>query len=137
VVKAGEVLEFGCYINDAYNNPVLNTKLSLIASFKKRAGLEDKGLGEELKFEGKFDWKLQSYVFLPQLFYEGEYSVMVEMRTPGGIAAKYYRDLQFSDLMSLRTDPSDQEGENGPNIDWQDQIHRGILRGLRNIFETP
>ena len=30
-----------------------------------------------------------------------------------------------------------QEGENGPNIDWQEPMHRGILRGLRNISETP
>jgi hypothetical protein len=30
-----------------------------------------------------------------------------------------------------------QEVRNRPNIDWQDQIHRGILRGLRNISETP
>jgi hypothetical protein len=27
----------------------------------------------------------------------------------------------------------DQEAINRPNIDWQDEIHRGILRGLRNI----
>jgi hypothetical protein len=31
----------------------------------------------------------------------------------------------------------DQEAINRPNIDWQDQIHREILRGLRNISETP
>ena len=30
-----------------------------------------------------------------------------------------------------------QEATNGPNIDWQDKIHRRILRGLRNISETP
>jgi hypothetical protein len=30
-----------------------------------------------------------------------------------------------------------QEVINRPNIDWQEQIHRGILRGLRNISETP
>ena len=30
-----------------------------------------------------------------------------------------------------------QEAKNRPNIDWQEQIHRGILRGLRNISETP
>ena len=30
-----------------------------------------------------------------------------------------------------------QEVRNRPNIDWQEQIHRGILRGLRNISETP
>ena len=24
-----------------------------------------------------------------------------------------------------------------PEIDWQDEVHRGILRGLRNISETP
>ena len=30
-----------------------------------------------------------------------------------------------------------QEARNRPNIDWQDKIHRGILRGLRNISETP
>ena len=30
-----------------------------------------------------------------------------------------------------------QEAINGPNIDWQDEFHRGILRGLRNISETP
>ena len=30
-----------------------------------------------------------------------------------------------------------QEAKNRPNIDWQDKIHRGILRGLRNISETP
>jgi hypothetical protein len=32
---------------------------------------------------------------------------------------------------------SDQEAINRPNIDWQGQIRRGILRGLRNISETP
>ena len=30
-----------------------------------------------------------------------------------------------------------QEVINRPNVDWQEQIHRGILRGLRNISETP
>ena len=28
------------------------------------------------------------------------------------------------------------EAKNRPNIDWQEQIHRGFLRGLRNISET-
>jgi hypothetical protein len=37
---------------------------------------------------------------------------------------------------SLRTRIGQEVG-NGPNIDWQGQIHRGILRGLRNISETP
>jgi hypothetical protein len=30
-----------------------------------------------------------------------------------------------------------QEARNRPNIDWQEKIHRGILRGLRNSSETP
>ena len=30
-----------------------------------------------------------------------------------------------------------QEVRNRPNIDWQDQMHRGILRSLRNISDTP
>jgi hypothetical protein len=30
-----------------------------------------------------------------------------------------------------------QEAKNRPNIDWQEKIHRRILRGLRNISETP
>ena len=30
-----------------------------------------------------------------------------------------------------------QEAKNRPNIDWQDEIHTGISRGLRNISETP
>ena len=30
-----------------------------------------------------------------------------------------------------------QEAVNRANIDWQDEIHRGILRGPRNISETP
>ena len=30
-----------------------------------------------------------------------------------------------------------QEVRNRPNIDWQDQIHRGILRGLGNNSEAP
>ena len=30
-----------------------------------------------------------------------------------------------------------QEAGNWPNIDWQEKIHRGILRGVRNISETP
>ena len=30
-----------------------------------------------------------------------------------------------------------EEAKNRPNIDWQEKIHRGILRGLRNISETP
>ena len=30
-----------------------------------------------------------------------------------------------------------EEAKNRPNIDWQDKIHRGILRGLKNISETP
>ena len=30
-----------------------------------------------------------------------------------------------------------QEAINKPTIDWQEQIHRDILRGLRNISETP
>jgi hypothetical protein len=29
------------------------------------------------------------------------------------------------------------EARNRPNIDWRDKIHRRILRGLRNISETP
>jgi hypothetical protein len=29
-----------------------------------------------------------------------------------------------------------QEAKNRPNIDWQEKIHREILRGLRNISET-
>ena len=29
-----------------------------------------------------------------------------------------------------------QEASNRPNIDWQEKIHRGILRDLRNISET-
>lgn len=30
-----------------------------------------------------------------------------------------------------------QEAKNRPNIEWQEKIHGGILRGLRNISETP
>ena len=30
-----------------------------------------------------------------------------------------------------------EEGKNRPNIDSQEKIHRGILRGRRNISETP
>ena len=30
-----------------------------------------------------------------------------------------------------------EEAKSTPNIDWQDKIRRGILRGLRNISETP
>jgi hypothetical protein len=30
-----------------------------------------------------------------------------------------------------------QEARNRPNIDWQEKIHRGILRGLSNISDTP
>jgi C4-dicarboxylate-binding protein DctP len=30
-----------------------------------------------------------------------------------------------------------EEARDRPNIDWQDKIHRGILRGLSNISETP
>ena len=30
-----------------------------------------------------------------------------------------------------------QEAKSRPNMDWQEKIHRGILRGLRNISETP
>jgi hypothetical protein len=30
-----------------------------------------------------------------------------------------------------------QSAKNRPNVDWQDKIHRGILRGLRNISENP
>jgi hypothetical protein len=32
---------------------------------------------------------------------------------------------------------ADEEAKNRPNIDWQEKIHRGIVRGLRNISETP
>ena len=32
---------------------------------------------------------------------------------------------------------TDEEAMNGPNIDWQEEIRRGILRGFRNISETP
>ena len=30
-----------------------------------------------------------------------------------------------------------QEAKNRPKIDWQEKTHRAILRGLRNISETP
>jgi nucleoside-diphosphate-sugar epimerase len=30
-----------------------------------------------------------------------------------------------------------QEAINRRDIDWQEKIHRGILRGLRNISDTP
>ena len=50
----------------------------------------------------------------------------------GGEVAKAQRiDANFTTALGA------QEGENGPNIDWQDKIHRGILRGLRNISEAP
>ena len=29
------------------------------------------------------------------------------------------------------------EGENGPNMSLQEKFHRGILRGVRNISDTP
>jgi hypothetical protein len=41
------------------------------------------------------------------------------------------------EVFSLADADSIQEAKNWPNIDWQDQIHRGILRVLRNISETP
>ena len=47
-----------------------------------------------------------------------------EQHAPGLVAAK------------LRA-AEPQEAINRPNIDWQDQIHRGICRGLRNISENP
>ena len=44
----------------------------------------------------------------------------------------------------LRTDQdlqplavANEEAINRPNIDWQEKIHRWILRGLRNISDTP
>ena len=33
--------------------------------------------------------------------------------------------------------PTPEETKNRPNIDWQEKMHRGIVRGLRNISETP
>ena len=30
-----------------------------------------------------------------------------------------------------------EDAKNRPNIDWQEKIQGGILRGLRNICETP
>ena len=40
-------------------------------------------------------------------------------------------------LEDCESKPPAQEAKNRPNIDWQEKIHRGILRGLRNISETP
>ena len=41
----------------------------------------------------------------------------------------------------LQLDPAEfsklQEGENWPNTPLQEKFHRGILRGLRNIPDTP
>ena len=36
-----------------------------------------------------------------------------------------------------RTRGRSQEAKNRPNMDWQEKIHGGILRGLRNMSETP
>jgi hypothetical protein len=33
--------------------------------------------------------------------------------------------------------PKTQEAKNRPNIPSQEKFHRGVLRGLRNISETP
>ena len=44
---------------------------------------------------------------------------------------------KFKELMLDLPKSLAQEAKNRPNIDWQEKIHRGILRGLRNISETP
>jgi hypothetical protein len=41
------------------------------------------------------------------------------------------------DATDLISEDGREEAKNRPNIDWQEKIHRGILRGLRNISETP
>ena len=54
------------------------------------------------------------------------------------------KELLAGDLDAVRKDLREmlqhnvgEEAKNTPNIDWQEKIHRGILRGLRNISETP
>ena len=46
-------------------------------------------------------------------------------------AEAHHHDLEDLDALP------DQEAGNGPDVDWQEKIHRGTLRGLRNISETP
>lgn len=102
--NAGDTEEINCYPHDEYGNPVLNTKLVMSASFMKRTG--EKFIGDMFYFEGTFDWKQRSYAFLPKLMYEGEYSVMVSVRSPGGLVAYYYRDMGFTTLVELLTTPT-------------------------------
>ena len=50
----------------------------------------------------------------------------------------YYKTLgEQVPALKQRKIHGPQEAGNGPNIDWREEIHRGILRGLRNISETP
>ena len=59
---------------------------------------------------------------------EDEVAEETKTRTFSPVAAQFVVGLDR--LMS-------QEAKNRPNIDWQEKIHRGILRSLRNISETP
>ena len=54
----------------------------------------------------------------------------------GGEVAEAFLDLTGCPTLSYSFDEA-QEARNRPNIDWQEQIQRGILRGRRNISETP
>ena len=46
-------------------------------------------------------------------------------------------DVYVFCLWMLRRFGTVQEAVNRPSVDWQGEIHRGILRGLRNISQTP
>ena len=50
---------------------------------------------------------------------------------------KYSRENPTPAPVQAAQEGVHQEAKNRPNIDWQDKIHRGISRGLRNISETP
>ncbi|CAD7959365.1 unnamed protein product, partial [Amoebophrya sp. A120] len=110
-VNAGDLSEFSCFPRDKYKNPVLNTKLSMRASFMKRevAMSENRNVGMFYFFDGTFDWRQQSYNFPFTLQTEGEYSIMVSVRSPGGLVGYYYRDLGFNTLVKLETQPNHTE----------------------------
>ena len=92
----------------------------------KRTG--EKRIGDTWTFPGRFDWKKQTYVFSPRLYLEGEYSVMVSSRSPGGIVAYYYKDTGFTQLVALQHTPDHLEStpysviDENIDFEWGDQV---------------
>ena len=91
--------------------------------------------GESWHSKGAYEFEFVSPPDIKQVFplvVAANADLMQEKLTVKGTGFLALENL----IARLSWNPSE-EAKNRPNIDWQDEMHREILRGLGNISETP